>query len=193
MSVNGRGGIWQLTGEKELYEQLTFYKVNVPLALQDAITAAAQVATEAMYRKVLSSTTLWGEYRVSQGRTSAGRVETGEMVDSIWDTLYNEAGPAAVSAGLTSGGNFRIKFGWLGGPSYTTFQESGTSTIRGMFALQAGWAAANKAIFELMGKYAEEGRNAAMAKRYYKRAGAGVIKGRPGQFHGFVGARERRG
>jgi len=32
-----------------------------------------------------------------------------------------------------------------------------------------------------------------MAKRYYKRAGAGLIKGRPGQFHGFAGARERRG
>jgi len=172
-----RSGIWQITGEKQLYEQLTFYKVNVPTAVEDAIVDAAEQGTLVMVRRVKSAITPWGRFRQSQGRQFAGRIETGQMLDSIYDSWLKEVGDS-YKARTSAGGNFQFRFGWVEAPSYTVYQERGTRNIRAMLAVQQGWNVVNKVIFEYMAKRAEEGKNAALARHYYKRSKRGELRGR---------------
>ena len=85
------------------------------------LAQAGEVGGNEMRRIIDVSTTDWGEYRMSQGRASAGRRET--------EAMYSSVGAKVV--------NGKAKWGWITGTlNYFKYQENGTQTIAGMYALK---------------------------------------------------------
>lgn len=91
------------------------------------VAQAAEIGAEVARKKLISSTTKWGEKRFAMGRgASAGRDDTGSMIAD----LQAHVSPSGTQA----------RFGWTRGmvKPYYKFQEYGTTKIKAALSLFEG-------------------------------------------------------
>lgn len=94
------------------------------------IEEATEIAVDVAKRKLVDSTTKWGQKRFAAGRgASAGRDDTGSMIDNL--TAYDFK---------VSAGKIEARFGWGPGRSkkYYKYQEYGTAKIKAALSLFEG-------------------------------------------------------
>jgi len=112
---------------------------QVKSTLAEEMQRIVDEAEDQMHQIVDSSITPWGEYRVSQGRQSAGRIETGDM-------------DSAISSNVEIDGNLiRGEWGWLNDVEiYYVAQEHGTDHIDAMNSLLTTYVAAVEKVASLL-------------------------------------------
>lgn len=94
------------------------------------IKQATDLAVDVAKRKLVASTTKWGQKRFSEGRgASAGRDDTGSMIEDLqaYDFKVSE-------------GKIEARFGWGAGKTkkYYKYQEYGTAKIKAALSLFEG-------------------------------------------------------
>lgn len=119
-----------------LYDRITFVADQLPVVLADAMTEAGEGATQVMENRIRTATTAWGMKRMAEGRASAGRIETGAMIESLRANGFGESN--AIDVIDRGNGRVTARVGFHDAPDYTKYQEEGTATITAMFAVQLG-------------------------------------------------------
>lgn len=157
-------------GIDKMVRRITVYGDYVIDAAIDAAELAGEAGAQVIAQIIKSDTTPTGRARAgSAGGGEAGRIDTGDLYNSIYDDKFNEAtGSAHILT--TRGGNIQLKVGFINAPSYATYQEEGTRTIKAMHALSVGFTAAREVFFDELAKGLREAGNAAAADRAMSRS-----------------------
>jgi hypothetical protein len=103
---------------------ITLYDQNMTIALNNAINTAAGAGAQVLAKRIRTATTKTGRAGIPRGRVGPGRRRTDEMYQSVVDEQFKEFHDVYVRQ--TKGSTIRVRFGFLGGPAYTKFQEEGT-------------------------------------------------------------------
>lgn len=121
------------TTKVDITEMLIKFDLLNEVVAQEAeimIMQATKLAAEASRRKLIASTTRWGQKRFSEGRgASAGRDDTGSMIENLQSYDFK-----------VSKGKIEARFGWGPGRTkkYYKYQEYGTAKIKAALSLFDG-------------------------------------------------------
>lgn len=158
----------------KLVRTITLYGSNIAIVSEDALESAGLAGARAIANVIKTSTTPTGAKRALAGG-EAGRIDSGDLYNSIYDDTFDENSGGAHT--LTNrAGNLQLKIGFINSPDYATYQENGTRSIHGMHAVAVGFAAARGVLFEALhdalkqaGQDAKAGRVSARGKRFAAR------------------------
>lgn len=134
-------------------QMMRIYPENLQIAAKNALIKAGRAAVAEMRAVVMTA---------PNKTKGPGRYETGMMLESL--TV-----DGSILTAVTSAGTLQVRFGFINGPFYATFQERGTS--RGIIPMAA--ITQGRIVFEIVMKQElkKEARRAgqqAMALKYLK-------------------------